>query len=166
MKKGLIILMMSAFAIVPTFAQKAIKLGHLNSQELMMILPGREAVQAELQAHGNELEATLKAMQTEFQTRYNEYLDKESQMSDLIKQTKQRELQDMSARVEDFGRSAQQELQKKEAELFQPLIDKAKKAIEDVAKEHKYTYILDAAGLLYQDDSDDILPLVKKKLGI
>ena len=166
MKKGLIILMMSAFAIVPTFAQKAIKLGHLNSQELMMILPGREAVQAELQAHGSELEVTLKAMITEFQSRQNEYFDKESQMSDLIKQTKQREIHDMQIRIEEFQTNAQQSLQKKEAELFQPLIDKAKKAIEDVAKEHKYTYILDAAGLLYQDESDDILPLVKKKLGI
>ncbi|MDL2314956.1 OmpH family outer membrane protein [Bacteroidales bacterium OttesenSCG-928-C19] len=166
MKKGLIILMMSAFAIVPTFAQKAIKLGHLNSQELLLIVPGRDAAQEKLQAHVAELEATLKTMETELQARYNEYMEKENQMSDLIKQTKQREIQDMSVRVEEFRASAQKELQAKEAELFQPIIEKAKQAIADVAKEHKYTYILDAAGLLYQDDSEDILPLVKKKLGI
>ena len=166
MKKGLIILMMSAFAVMPMFAQKAIKLGHLDSQELMAIVPGIDAAQEKLQAHSGELEATLKTMHAEFQNRYSEYLEKENQMSDLIKQTKQRELQDMQVRIEEFQVNAQKELKAKEAELLQPIIDKAKQAIADVAKEHKYTYVLDSAGLLYQDESEDILPLVKKKLGI
>lgn len=166
MKKGLIILMMSVLAIVPAFAQKAIKLGHLNSQELLNIIPGRDSVQAALQAEVADLENTLKAMQTELETRYNDFQTNQNQMSDLIKQTKAREIQDMQIRIEEFQRNAQQTLQQREAELFQPIIDKAKQAIAEVAKEHKYTYIMDAAGLLYFDDSDDILPLVKKKLGI
>ena len=166
MKKGLIILMLSAFAVIPVFAQKPVKLGYLNSQELLQIIPGRDSAQSNLQLYARDLENTMKAMETEFQTRYSEYVSNQNQMSDLIKQTKQRELQDMQGRIEDFQRGAQEELQQKEAELLKPLIDRAKQAIADVAKENKYTYIFDAAGLLYQEDSDDILPLVKKKLGI
>ena len=47
-------------------------------------------------------------------------------------------------------------------------IDKAKKAIEDVAKENNYNYVFDSGVgvLLYQRDSDDIMPMVKKKLGL
>ena len=166
MKKGLIILMLSAFAVIPVFAQKPVKLGYLNSQELLQIIPGRDSAQSNLQLYARDLENTMKAMETEFQTRYSEYVSNQNQMSDLIKQTKQRELQDMQGRIEDFQRGAQEELQQKEAELLKPLIDRAKQAIADVAKENKYTYIFDAAGLLYQEDSDDTLPLVKKKLGI
>ena len=65
-------------------------------------------------------------------------------------------------------KNAQEQLQNREAELLKPIIDRAKKAIEDVAKEGGYTYILDAgtAAILYSQDSDDIMPLVKKKLGL
>lgn len=169
MKKTLVIFCLALFAVVaPSMAQKNIKLGHINSNELMQIMPGRDSAQTILQKEVSDLEATLTAMQTEMQQRYNEYMEKQDQWSDLIKQTKQKELQDMGTRIEEFQQQAQQTLQAKETELLQPIIDRAKKAIEEVAKEGGYTYIFDAGvgTLLYQSDSDDILPLVKKKLGL
>ncbi len=169
MKKTLIIFCVALFAIItPSMAQKNIKLGHINSNDLMQIMPGRDSAQTILQQEVADLEATLTAMQAEMQQRYNEYMEKQDQWSDLIKQTKQKELQDMGTRIEEFQQEAQRTLQTREAELLQPIIDRAKKAIEEVAKEGNYTYIFDAGigTLLYQSDSDDILPLVKKKLGL
>lgn len=169
MKKTLIIFCVALFAIItPSMAQKNIKLGHINSNDLMQIMPGRDSAQTILQQEVADLEATLTAMQAEMQQRYNEYMEKQDQWSDLIKQTKQKELQDMGTRIEEFQQDAQRTLQTREAELLQPIIDRAKKAIEEVAKEGGYTYIFDAGvgTLLYQSDSDDILPLVKKKLGL
>lgn len=169
MKKTLIIFCVALFAIItPSMAQKNIKLGHINSNDLMQIMPGRDSAQTILQQEVADLEATLTAMQAEMQQRYNEYMEKQDQWSDLIKQTKQKELQDMGTRIEEFQQEAQRTLQTREAELLQPIIDRAKKAIEEVAKEGGYTYIFDAGvgTLLYQSDSDDILPLVKKKLGL
>jgi outer membrane protein len=89
-------------------------------------------------------------------------------MTDLIKQTKTEELQNMQTRLQTFQSSAQKDLQDKEQELLSPIIDKAKKAIQDVAKENKYTYIFDTGTgtILYSEPSDDILPLVKKYLNI
>ena len=51
---------------------------------------------------------------------------------------------------------------------MQPFIDKAKKAIDDVAKEKGYTYILDTStgSVLYWEGGDDIMMYVKEKLGI
>lgn len=156
-------------AIVPaSMAQKNVKLGHINSNELMQIMPGRDSAQAAFQREVEDLQATLKTMQDELETRYNEYRAKESQMSDLIKQTKQRELQDMGARMEEFQKNAQQQLQDREQELLKPIIDRAKKAIEEVGKERGYTYIFDSGvgALLYQQDSEDIMPFVKAKLNL
>lgn len=149
-------------------AQKAVKLGHINSSDLMQIMPGREEAQNTLQKDVDELQATLKNMQNELEQRYNDYMGKKDQMSDLIRQTKERELQDMGTRIQEFQENAQKQLQDREQEVLKPIIDRARKAIEDVAKENGYTYVFDVSSgaLLYQQDSDDILPLVKKKLGI
>lgn len=169
MKKILTVLFVAIFAMGGNaMAQKTVKLGHINSNDLMQIMPGRDSAQTALQAEVTDLENTLKTMQSELETRYNEYMEKQNQMSDLIKQTKQRELQDMGARIEEFQKNAQKQLQDRESELLKPIIDRAKKAIEDVAKENGYTYVFDAGvgALLYSQDSDDIMPLVKKKLGL
>ena len=59
-------------------------------------------------------------------------------------------------------------MQAKQQELVQPFIEKAKAAVKEVAKENKYTYIINAIEdvVLYSEPSDDIMPLVKKRLGI
>ena len=92
----------------------------------------------------------------------------QSGWTELIRQTKQREIQDMGARIQEFQENAQKQLQQREQDLLKPIIDRAKKAIEDVAREGGYTYILDSgtASVLYSQDSDDIMPQVKKKLGL
>ena len=167
MKKTLIVMAICLFAFGGNaMAQKNLKLGHINSQELMQIMPGRDSVQTVLQGEVTELETTLKQMQAEAEKRYNDYVANQAGWTELIRQTKQREIQDMSARIQEFQENAQKQLQDREAELTKPIIDRAKKAIEDVAREGNYTYIFDGAGLLYLQDSEDIMPLVKKKLGI
>ena len=114
------------------------------------------------------LEEQLKSMQAEMEKRYNEYMEKQAGWTELIRNTKQRELQDMSTRIQEFQENAQKTLQQREQDLLKPIIDRAKKAISDVAAEGGYTYILDSgtAAVLYSQDSDDIMPMVKKKLGL
>lgn len=169
MKKTLIAIVACLFAFGGTaMAQKNIKLGHINSNELMQIMPGRDSAQTILQAEVTELEQTLKSMQNEAEQRYNDYVANQSGWTELIRQTKQREIQDMGARIQEFQENAQKQLQQREQDLLKPIIDRAKKAIEDVAREGGYTYILDSgtASVLYSQDSDDIMPQVKKKLGL
>ena len=169
MKKTLIAFMVCLLAFSgAAMAQKNVKLGHINSNDLMQIMPGRDSAQTVLQAEVTELEATLKSMQAEAEKRYNDYVANQAGWTELIRQTKQREIQDMAARIEEFQKNAQEQLQAREAELLKPIIDRAKKAIEDVAKEGGYTYIFDAgtAALLFDEGGDDIMPLVKKKLGL
>jgi len=150
-----------------TFAQKQ-KFGHINSEELLKLMPGRDSAVTVITEYAKTLENQMKGMQTEFEDKYQDYLAHESEMTDLIKQTKQRELQDIQTRIENFQTSAEEDLQKKQTELLQPIIDKAKAAIEKVAKTNGYTYIFDSGLgiLLYEDPGEDILPMVKTELGI
>lgn len=169
MKKTLIVALFAFLAFGGSaMAQKTLKLGHINSNELMQIMPGKDSVQTILEKEVAELETTMKAMEDEFTQRLNEFQEKQSQWSDLIKQTKQREIQDMQARAQEFQQNAQAKLQSRQEELLKPIIDRARKAIEEVAKENGFTYVFDSGvgTLLYQPESDDIMPLVKKKLGL
>jgi outer membrane protein len=73
--------------------------------------------------------------------------------------------------LQQFQTNAQQTLQQLNQRLLKPILEKANKAIADVAREGKFTYILDtnAAGgtVLYSGpDAVDILSLAKKKIGI
>lgn len=150
------------------FAQKTVKLGHINSSDLMQIMPGKDSALAVLQTEMDAVEAELKVMQEELQTKYTDYQERKAQMTELIRSTKEQEIRDLDQRIQTYQQNAKQKLEEKQAELLQPIIDRAKQAIADVAKENGYTYIFDTAAgtLLYQQDSDDIFALVKKKLGL
>ena len=149
-------------------AQKNIKLGHINSNELMQIMPGRDTAMALLQKDVEDAQAELEAMKKEYETRVNDYLAKKDQLSELIRKTKESDIQNMGARIEEFQANAQKLLEERQEALLKPIVDRAKAAIEEVGKENGYTYIFDAGvgAVLYSQDSDDIMPLVKKKLGL
>lgn len=169
MKKSLILLFVAVFAFgSAAFAQKTVKLGHINSSELMQIMPGKDSAQTAFQAEVELLDRDLRAMQEELEKKYNDYKERQAQMTDLIRKTKESEINDLSQRINTYRQDAEERLKQKEEELLKPIIERAKQAIADVAKENGYTYIFDTSAgvLLYQQDSDDIFPLVKKKLGL
>lgn len=147
---------------------QAQKFGHINSNELLSLMPERAKATAEVEIFAKQLENQLKTMSAEYDSKLQDYQSKEGIMTGPIKQTRLKELLDLEQRIRDFQLTAQQSLQKKETELLTPLIDKAKNAIEEVAKKNGYTYIFDTSVgfILYFKDGDDIMPLVKKKLGL
>jgi outer membrane protein len=153
---------------VSLFAQNT-KFGHINVNELISLMPERDNAQGALQTYAQELESELGIMQKEFEAKYTEYLQAESTLNDVIKASKQEELQSMQVRIQEYQQNAEQSYAKKEAELLQPILDKANEAIQQVGKENGYTYIFDASSgvvVFISENSNDVLPLVKTKLGI
>jgi outer membrane protein len=148
------------------FAQK---IGHINSNDLLLAMPERATIETEIQNHAKQLETQLLTMQRELETKYQDFQGKEALMTESIREDKIKELTSLEQRLKDFQESAQADLQKKEQSLTEPLITKAKNAIESVGKENGFTYILDSGigFILYTDpNAEDIMPLVKAKLGL
>lgn len=172
MKKilSIALVMFAAFAISNTaMAQKTYKFGHIDSNELLSIMPERETAKKTLETHAQQLEETLTVMQAEFEKKYNEYVTKADSLSPLIRQTKEAELGEIQQRIQAFQQQAQQDLSQKENELLAPIIEKARVAISEVATENGYIYVFDTGtGMIlhHSEDSENILPLVKVKLGI
>ncbi len=145
-----------------------IKLGHINSTSLLQSMPETKNADSALTKFGKSLEDQLKAMSGEYDKKVEEYKKNEASMADPIKEIKVKEITDLEDRIRNFQQSAQDNIQKKKEELYQPIIKKADEAIKAVAKDKGYTYIFDSSVgvLLYANDSDDIISLVKAKLGL
>jgi outer membrane protein len=162
--RSLIILLASVALALPPAAQK---FGHIDSQQLLLSMPEREQAQTKLESQAVMYEEQMKAMQTELQTKYDDYLAKSETWPAAIRTTKEKELNQLQQGMQDFSATAQQDLAKMEEELLTPMIERAKKAIEDVGTENGFTYIFDAStGVTLFNGGEDVTSLVKAKLGL
>ena len=161
-----VVLTVAAAASI-TFAQSQ-KIAHLSFDSLINLMPETKIATDAAKGFLSGLEQESIAMQTELETKYKKYMEEQPTMSDLLKKNREEELQSLQRRIEDFRTQADQEYRRKSAELTAPIMEKAKKGIEAVAKEGGYKYVLDTStdrtSVLYHETSDDILILVKKKL--
>jgi outer membrane protein len=166
--------MLLAFTAMSQTQQPTVqKIGFADWGYIMENMPETKAMQAELQTHANQLETYLKGKQQEFQAKYEAFQKMPVTTPDAIKADKQRELQSMDEGLQKSQGEAQTSMQKKQADLMAPILDKIQKNIEIVAKENAYTFIInpDLGGemtsiLLYADDKFDISDMVLKKMGI
>jgi len=159
------------FAVVicckQTFAQ-TLKFGHINSSELIQAMPQTKQADSTLKRFGESLDSQLKGMTAEYQNKLQSYQTKRDSLPDAIRQTKEKELEDLGNRIQEFQQTAQESIQKKKEELYGPILKKADTAIKDIAKEKGYSYIFDTSlgSILYAQDGDNLMSQVKAKLGI
>ena len=151
------------------------KFAHLNSANVIEAMPEVKTARATLEAFQKTKTADIDKMIAEYQTKYKAAQDKEKTMSEANKEAVGKELQTMGAELQDLEKriteartKAQQELEQKNAELFNPIQVKADAAIKAVSKEKGFAYVFDTANqaLVYWDGGEDITALVKTKLGI
>jgi outer membrane protein len=149
------------------FAQ-TLKFGHINSTALIQAMPETRQADSTLKKFAESLDSQLKTMTIEYQTKLQTYQSKADSMPEAIKQTKEKELYDLQTRIQDFQQTAQESIQKKKEEIYGPILKKAEDAIKLLAKEKSYSYIFDTSvgAVVYAQESDDLMPVVKAKLGI
>lgn len=149
-------------------AQSKIKLGHLDFATLYSMMPGLDSVKLVFEDYNRSVQEQFGAMQAELENKYNDYVANMETMSDIIRSTKEAEINDLKERMDAFEVTATQDLQNKEVELTAPIIEKARTAVEAIATENGYAYVFNSTEglLLYAQPSDDIMDMVKAKLNI
>ena len=146
---------------------QTVKFGHIDFQQLLQVMPERDAAQKAYQKFQADLESQYTAMQKELTDKGKAYVAQQKTLAEAVRASKEEELQSIQQRMQTFQQQAQENLQKEESRLFQPLVEKAKKAVADVGKEQGLLYVFDVNGLLYHSEQSlDLFPLVKKKLGV
>ena len=161
-------LILCAAMLFPIFAgAQSHKIGIVDSQKVLSEMPEMKSMQAELDNLAKKYEDTLVQLQKEFQTKYQDFVKEQETMVESIKSRKQQELEDLSKRIQDLNNVAQQDMQKKQVELFAPIQTKLREAINKVGNDGGFTYIMDSSQMLYVGTgSEDVTSLVKSKLGL
>ena len=153
---------------VGNFAKAQSKIGYINFGLLVNQMPEYKTVKTQIDLYQKQFIDQLTVMNTELQTKGQEYTKTQATMTDAIRTAKQTELQDIQKRMQDYQNNAQQQVDAKTNELSKPMIDKARAAIAAVAKEKGYNYVLDSSqiNMLVSPEGDDLLEPVKTKLGL
>ncbi|OIQ28835.1 MAG: hypothetical protein BM564_08725 [Bacteroidetes bacterium MedPE-SWsnd-G2] len=150
------------------FTTAQTKVAHINTQELIESMPEMKSAQAEIEKLAKTYEAEIQAAATELQNKMKQYDAEAGTKTDEENATRVQEVQGMEASIRQFQGQAQQDLEKKRFDLLKPITEKAKAAIDKVAKAQGIQYVLDATqgGGVIVADGTDLMAAVKQELGI
>jgi len=158
------------FCLFATIAVSAQKFGYINSQNLIQQIPQVKEANAELETlqkqYEKQIEDKAKSLQTKFQALVRR--QEQGEISPKQYEVEAQALEQERLDVAKFQQEIQQTLATKSEDLLKPIRDDINKAINDVAEENGFTYIFDESigVILYAEESSDVGPLVKAKLGL
>ncbi len=165
-----VLLIALTLTTMPLLAQP--KMAIINTQELIAVMPETAQMQTNLTTLQSDLQNTSETMQVEWNTKLADYQANSSTMTDSVRNLREKDLQDLRTRISEFEQNAMQELQQKQQQLLEPIIAKAREAIDAEAKAQGIAVVFDnSAGVgavIYSDSEQvvDILSAVKTRLGI
>ncbi|WP_333820748.1 OmpH family outer membrane protein [Ohtaekwangia sp.] len=148
------------------------KIGHANWEYIFSRLPEYKQIEHELGAFEAQLQNQLKLKSQELDAKYKAYQAMSPDVPDAIRKDREAELAYLQDNIQKFQQEAQLSIQKKQADLINPVLAKVGKAIEAVAIENGFSYIINpqmvSGGdvLLFTDEQYNISNLVLKKLGV
>ena len=143
------------------------KVAHINTQELVEAMPDMKNAKSELEKLAKTYETDIQAMATELQNKIKQYDAESSSKTQEENGKRLQEVQGMEQSIRQYQAQAQQDLQKKEIELLQPITEKAKDAILKVGNSQGFDYVLDSSqgqGVIMANGKD-LLADVKAELG-
>jgi outer membrane protein len=167
--KKLTALLLILLWIIPSEAHaQKLKYGYVNAEKILSEMPEIELANKELDGYIKQINDYINSKNEDYKRKLADFQKSESNLSDLIKQDKQNELTKLGTDIVQFQQNAQNEISKKKQDLYKTAIDKLKTAIESVAKENAYRFIIDNSNgqLLYCEEEDNVDKLIRKKLGI
>ena len=144
-------------AVSSTFAQKV---GYLNFQELVQDMPEIKKVKVKMDSLNMQWEETIKMTNEDIQKKMADYEAHVATWTPTIKSLKEKDIIDLRGKAESLNQTAQEDLQAQQKKLLEPIVKRA--------KEGGYTMVIDSSAeiLVYTNPADDLLPLVRKKIGL
>ena len=161
-----IILLSAGILGFSTVANAQQKIGYINADEVVQLMPEAAAVQTQLDDYQKSLYQLAQEKQTSLNEAVAKFYKDSATMSPSMKEVKRTELQKQVQDLNGEDQKIQNQFEQKRQELSIPIQKKLQAAIDDVAKENGYAYIITREALIIVPSSGDIGPLVRKKLGL
>lgn len=147
-------------------AQAQTKIGHIALSDIILAMPEAKKADTALQQFRDALVQSSDDKRAAFEDAVAKFYKDSATMTSTVKEVKRKALQTQVQDMQGEDQRIQEELRKKQDEFSAPIQKKALDAVTAVAKENGYTYVFVKEALLVAPPSDDLAPLVKKKLGL
>ena len=163
------IALIAVMFILPLGAMAQAKFGHMNSQEIITVMPEFTKAQADLDALSKQYREEMQRSEEEFNRKYQELLQQQDSLPKNILERRSKEVQDMAQRQQQFQQEAYQALEKAQQDAMVPIYKKLDDAVQAVGKAEGVVYIFDIARTpvaYIGTGSIDLTAKVKTQLGI
>lgn len=164
----LLLIAVVLFASATSFVTAQEKVAHIDTQALVESMPEMRSAQSQLEKLQKTYDTEIKAQAKELETRIKQYDAEASTKTEEENAKRIQEVQGMQNNIRAYREQALKDLQQKEVDIFQPILEKARTAIQKTARAQGVQYVLDSAtgnGVILADGKD-LLADVKKELGI
>lgn len=170
MKKTILGIAIAMFAFMGTASAQQ-KVGHLNSVDILSVMPEFKQMQSDIQKQKDAYTKVLEGMYQDYDKKQKELQAKSQDKTtpDVILETMIQELQQLQQRITDFEEKVNNDLQKAQQDKMKPINDKYIKTVKEVAEANGYSYIIDIASgavAYFPEKANDVTDLVLKKMGI
>jgi len=168
MKKILILVVaVIGLAAAGNKAQAQTKIGFISLADVITAMPEYKKADTSLADFQTALGQNYDDMRREFSEQDSLLNSKDTaKYTKAQLELKRKNLGEMYLKLQGWQQQAQQMYQQKQQDLIAPIQKKAVETVQAVARENGYTYVLSKEALFVSPPAEDLLPLVKKKLGL
>lgn len=182
MKKNLLFLAFALFALsasaqqnpavgaqqATTAAQPVLRFGYFSFEQVFHTMPGYAIAKHNMDELRGKYDEETKRVETEFNSKYEEFLDGQRSYAKSIFEKRQAELRELMEKNIAFKAEAARLLKKAEEEAYAPLKAKMNAALQQIGKENGFAFILNtdnnATPYLSAEMGVDITETLKEKI--
>lgn len=182
MKKNLLFLAFALFALsasaqqnpavgaqqATTAAQPVLRFGYFSFEQVFHTMPGYAIAKHNMDELRGKYDEETKRVETEFNSKYEEFLDGQRSYAKSILEKRQAELRELMEKNIAFKAEAARLLKKAEEEAYAPLKAKLNAALQQIGKENGFAFILNtdnnATPYLSAEMGVDITEALKEKI--
>ena len=151
------ILLIAAVVLMSVAASaQNFKWAYVDFNELVMLMPDMDAARATMEENQKTNEEILVAMYDEYQTKYQQYQQKQATWTPAIRESKEKEIMEIQSRLEQTQQSLQQEMQQLQQSLQAPIYEKAQNTVNELAKAKGVAFVFEKSSMLYMDPAQGI----------
>lgn len=166
MKQFLTILLISTGIFGFSVTTNGQKIGYISADEIIQLMPEAATVQTQLDQYQQSLYQNAQEKRDALNDAIQKFVKDSTTMNASLKEVRRGDLQKQSQELAGIQQTIQNEFEQKRQELSAPIQKKLQNAIEEVAKENGFTYVMPKEALIVMPPTSDIGPLVIKKLGL
>jgi outer membrane protein len=167
MKKLQVLAVAVVLLVAGSRANAQTKIGYIDAETILYLMPEVAKIDSVIQIYQRDTvgKEYMSLLQT-YQYKDSIFRDSVKPAPPAVKEQIGKELGQLTQTLQNWQQIAQEAVQNKQSQLLAPVMKRIQDAINAVAKEKGYTYVVSRESMIVAPDADNLLQAVAKKLNV